>query len=364
MRTYDVIGVMSGTSMDGLDIAYCRITSDNDHYEYELRLAQTIPYSLAWRERLTQLFDQNAVTLAQVHTFYGQYVGMLLRDFMQKNDLQRRIDFISFHGQTIYHQPHKNYTLQIGNGAAVAAETGKPVVTDFRSTDVALGGQGAPLVPVGDLYLFRDYAICLNLGGIANLSFKQNGTRITGYDICGCNLLLNALAEEKGLHYDRDGLLAEKGKVNPALLERLNGWDFLDEAPPKTLGVEALLDGPLTWLQTPNLRTEDKLATVAKHISMQIAKAVEGCLKKMDKKPDKEPTVLVTGGGALNKYLVKLLEKDAPVPIHLPDANVINFKEAIIFAFLGVRRWEGKVNILASVTGASRDSIGGAVYLP
>lgn len=364
MKTYDVIGVMSGTSMDGLDIAYCKITVQNEKYEYELRLAQTIPYSKAWHERLNRVFEQDALTLAQVHTFYGQYVGILLRDFMQKNDLQRRIDFIAFHGQTIYHQPNKNYTLQIGNGAAVAAETGKPVVTDFRSTDVALGGQGAPLVPIGDYHLFPNYPICLNLGGIANLTVKDEPQSIYGFDICGCNLLMNALADEKGLAFDRDGKLAAKGKVIPKLLDKLNGWVFLDQTIPKTLGVEMLLEGPLGWIKESDKKTEDKMATVAEHIGIQIGRAIKQCIEVYDPRLEEETQVLVTGGGVHNKHLVKRLEKHSPVPLHIPSANLINFKEAIIFAFLGVRRWEGKINILASVTGASRDSIGGAVYLP
>jgi anhydro-N-acetylmuramic acid kinase len=283
---------------------------------------------------------------------YGHYLGQLVHTFIKKNDLQ--VDFISSHGHTIFHQPEKKITVQIGNGAALSAASGCSVVCDFRSLDVALGGQGAPLVPIGDRFLFSEYEYCLNIGGIANISFEKNSERIA-FDICPANMVLNALAQEEGIPFDADGNLARDGKINHSLLDELNAIDFYSQLPPKSLGREGVDENFFPVLKKNAISTRDKLSTCCEHIAIQVSKGID--------QNNKKGKMLITGGGAFNKFLVERIAAHLSPEVVLPAPAIINYKEALIFAFLGVLRWRDEVNCLKKVTGAISDSSGGAIYI-
>ena len=348
---YTVIGVMSGSSLDGVDLALCQFVKTGG-WSFSVIRTNVIPYSAEWKQRLLDATAMAGQELIRLDAEYGRYLGKLVMDFMKQGN--EKVDFISSHGHTIFHQPARGFTLQIGDGAAITAETGLPVVSDFRTTDVALGGQGAPLVPVGDRLLFGEYDFCLNIGGIANISAEMSGNRIA-YDICPANQLLNRLALKLGIEYDEGGKLAQQGNLDNALLQRLDSFPYYAKTFPKSLGNEnvaeyffPILDDSLSGLQ-------DKLHTCTEHISRQVAEAVNGENSAVKK-------ILVTGGGAFNKFLVEMIREKTHHKIVLPEEEVIKFKEAIVFAFLGVLRMRNEVNVLRSVTGASRDSVSGAVH--
>jgi len=349
------LGLMSGSSLDGLDIAFCRFKKVRDRWKYEILRAETVPCPPEWQHRLMNLPGKSAVVLAQTDIDLGHFMGACAREFIRKHRITP--GFIASHGHTIFHQPGNHLTLQIGKGAAIAAETGIPVVCDFRSTDVALGGQGAPLAPIGDQLLFSQYDYCLNLGGFSNISFDRQGVRIA-FDICPCHIVLNKLATLTGQAYDQDGLLARQGKMIPQLLEDLNRLIYYQEPPPKSLGqewIEVNIDPIMAqYIADPGFRIPDLLHTFSEHAAIQIGKQCDN---------DRVKKLLITGGGALNRFLIERIRYYAAAQIVLPDLYTIHFKEALIFAFLGLLRWRNEINCLASVTGAPRDNIGGAIYL-
>jgi anhydro-N-acetylmuramic acid kinase len=352
MNQYHVIGLMSGTSLDGVDIAYCRFELFEDKWEYGIIDASTIPYEAEWKLRLQNLSQASAFDFVKTHFDYGRYLGKLVSEFVRKQNI-KEVDFVASHGHTIFHQPLKNVTSQIGDGAALKAASGYTVVCDFRTSDVAYGGQGAPLVPIGDHYLFSDYTFCLNLGGIANISFELKEQRIA-FDICFCNILLNHYASLAGYAYDEGGKLAASGKLHLPLLEKLNAWSFYFRPFPKSLGREDA-DQILQWIDSYKLPVKDVLHTLAQHIAVQIAQVVNSVNTK--------GKILCTGGGAFHSYLLDLLKEKCLAEVVIPNAKTINYKEALIFAFLGVLRMRGEPNCLQSVTGATKDVCGGAVYV-
>ncbi|MCX6279742.1 MAG: anhydro-N-acetylmuramic acid kinase [Bacteroidetes bacterium] len=347
---YNVIGLMSGTSLDGLDLAFCEFENVNKQWKYYILNAETIPYSSEWRRRLSTLESASAFEFVAADVEYGHLLGKLTIDFIKKFHLHP--DFIASHGHTIFHQPEKKITSQIGRGSAIAAETGLPVICDFRSLDVALGGQGAPLVPIGDQLLFGHIEYCLNLGGFANISF-QRGDRRIAFDVSPANIVLNYLARIVGYEYDEDGRLASEGKINRQLYDALNSLAFYHTQPPKSLGKEWVVNSVFPLLNDLQIPVNDLLATFCEHIAIQVALAATG--SPSDK-------LMITGGGALNSFLISRIRHYTKPQIIIPDANTINYKEALIFAFLGVLRWRNEDNCLKSVTGAIRDSSGGAVY--
>ena len=350
MEKYQVIGLMSGTSLDGLDIAYCEFSLYNHRWSYNIECAETKPYPDRWTRILSTLESGSALDFVTADIEYGHLMGKHTREFIAKNYLFP--DFIASHGHTIFHQPEKRITSQIGRGSAIAAETGLPVICDFRSLDVALGGQGAPLVPIGDALLFDEFDFCLNLGGFANISCQIANERIA-YDVCPANLVMNQLASEAGYEFDRGGKLAATGTINQPLLETLNGLPYYQMESPKSLGKEWVVQYLLPLLITSEQSPTDLLATFCEHIAIQVAAA--SAMKK-------EAKMLVTGGGAFNDFLIQRIRHYAAPEIIIPDNHTINFKEALIFAFLGVLRWRNETNCLRSVTGASKDSSGGAIY--
>lgn len=351
---YSVIGLMSGTSLDGVDIAFCRFSNDKNRWTYEIVHGETIGYPDSWKQILLNLEKTDALTFQQTHVDYGLYLGALVADFIKKYDLKP--DFVSSHGHTIFHQPEKKLTVQIGAGSAIAAECNLPVVCDFRSLDVALGGQGAPLVPVGDKLLFSEFDFCLNLGGFANVSYQFNDQRIA-FDISPVNIVMNAICAKLGKEYDNGGELARTGTIHESLLHELNELSFynLPLDSPKSLGKEWVIKNIDPLLEKFNLSEADVLRTFCEHAAIQIAKA-------LNNKP--VGNLLVTGGGVYNTFLMEKIKKHVIHQLTIPGKDTIEFKEALIFAFLGVLRMRNEVNCLKTVTGAKHDNVGGVVAHP
>ena len=350
MKDITAIGLMSGSSLDGLDLALVKFKEEGEHYDFQIFAAETLPYPECWTEQLSEAFHKQPEDLVQLDKDYGKYLGEQVLAFAKKHNAQP--DFVASHGHTIFHRPEQHYTLQIGDGQELAKACGFLVINDFRSEDVSKSGQGAPLVPIGDKLLFGDYEICLNIGGIANVSYDENG-RCIAYDLCIANQALNYLAQMKGLPYDRDGQLARSGEVDMDLLKRLNKHPFYGQLPPKSLGREFFEDNQKNLLK--DLSVEDLLATFTEHIALQIALGVSHLPKGK---------ILVTGGGARNQFLMERLQARSSHEVVVPEPLLIDYKEALVFAFLGLLRLEGKTNVLASVTGAESDSCSGSIWKP
>ena len=341
------MGLMSGTSLDGLDVVCCGL-SFTDHWQYRIMGAATIPYPAAWKARLANAISLDGAELIRLDREYGRYLGECCAGLIRKNGWKP--DLIASHGHTVFHQPENGFTLQIGHGAEIFGRTGLPVVCDFRSQDIALGGQGAPLVPVGDKLLFADYGACLNLGGFANISVKRGSDR-TAWDICAANTVLNTLAEQLGAPYDEGGKCARSGKLIPGLSDDLGSLEFYSQAPPKSLGIEWVKRSVFPLLEKFS-SVEDKLHTYTVHIAGIIAGAID--VSGADR-------VLVTGGGAYNGFLVEMIRRNTAAELVIPDDETVQYKEALIFALLGVLRLRGEINVLRSVTGAERDHCSGTV---
>ena len=348
MKQTTAIGLMSGSSLDGLDLALVRFQEENGKYLFQILQAETLPYPDQWKTLLSEAFHKRPEDLVQLDKDYGKYLGKQVLAFAKKHNAQP--DFVSSHGHTIFHRPEEHYTLQIGDGQELAKACGFTVINDFRSEDVSKGGQGAPLVPIGDKLLFGDYEICLNIGGIANVSYDENGQRIA-YDLCIANQTLNYLAQMRGLPYDRDGQLARSGEVNMYLLKKLNKHPFYGQLPPKSLGREFFEANQKDLLK--DLPVEDMLSTFTEHIALQIALPISFLPKGK---------ILCTGGGARNKYLIERLQARTKHEVVVPEKMIIDYKEALVFAFLGLLRLEGKTNVLSSVTGAESDSCSGRIW--
>jgi len=340
---------MSGTSLDGLDLV-CVTFEKKQHWEFQILKAKTFSYNKHWRKKLGQLHTQSLQKIKAVEDDFIVLMASCILDFTK--DLGA-VDFVSSHGHTVFHQPDKGITLQIGNTAVLSKQINLPVVCDFRSQDVALGGQGAPLVPVGDLCLFKNYSACLNLGGFANVS-KTKESKVIAYDICAVNTVMNLLAQEKAMEFDTNGALAKAGKMIPELFNSLESLNFYHKKYPKSLGLEWVNSKVLPILDLfHQTAVEDRIHTYAQHIAKQIASN----FLSSDK-------ILVSGGGAKNHFLITLLKQNSKANFMIPDSEVIDFKEALIFAFLGLLRMKNEVNCLASVTGSKRDHSSGLIFYP
>lgn len=343
---------MSGTSLDGLDLAFCKFHFENENWQFELEKGATINYNDNLKAELKNAIHLNEKELLTLHYRLGEIFAKWTLDFIQKNKLKP--DLISSHGHTVFHEPKKNYTLQIGDGNQICKLTNIETVCDFRSTDVALKGQGAPLVPIGDQLLFNKFDFCLNLGGIANVSFEKNRFR-TAFDICICNILLNYLANKKGLEYDESGKMAQAGKLIPELYGHLNSHEYYQSNSPKSMGIEWFNEFIKPFIDNRKESINDLLHTSVLHIAHQI-KSV------LNENTTSSSNILVTGGGAFNKFLIEQLKKDGNYHIIIPTPEIINFKEAIIFAFMGVLRKINKDNVLCSVTGSTQNHSAGIIY--
>ena len=347
MSTYFAIGLMSGTSLDGLDICYVKF-SKSENWSFEILSAETISYDETWKLKLQNATQISAEDLLALDKEFGFFLGEKTQEFISKNNIIN-IDVIASHGHTVFHQPRRKFTLQIGDGRVIKIMTNKTVVYDFRSQDVLLGGNGAPLVPIGDELLFSEFDACLNLGGFSNISLKKNKERIA-FDISPVNVVLNFFAEKLGENYDKNGDFAKDGNINLEILEQLNVLEFYQKSHPKSLGIEFVKAEifPLLKDETP----ENILASFTEHIAIQIAKVFnENHLKK----------VLVTGGGTFNSYLIEKIREKSATEIIIPDEKIINFKEALIFALMGVLRMNNEINVLCSATGSSENHSSGIV---
>lgn len=343
--SYRVLGLMSGTSLDGVDLAICSFTK-NKNWHYKIEKSTTIKYSRYWLETLSNLHKKPEKIINEIDLKYGDLLSKLCNKFL-KNE---KIDYISSHGHTIFHQPENNFTLQIGNGNVISKNTKKITINNFRNLDVSLKGQGAPLVPVGDKLLFRKYKYCVNLGGFANVSIKKNN-KIIAFDICPVNIILNYFSNLKGRAYDLNGCMAQKGNLAPDLLKKLNSLQFYSKKYPKSLSREWVEKNIMPLIKN-DIKIEDVLHTLCEHIGIQIGKLLN----------DKE--ALFTGGGVFNSYLLSRIKFYSKSKIIIPDKRTIEFKEALIFAFLGVLRARGEVNCLQSVTGAIKDNCSGEINNP
>ena len=352
MVLYNVIGTMSGTSLDGLDIAHCSFTFSENKWTFKINEAQTIQFPNKLTEKLKSAINSSGLDLMKLHNELGNFIGEGVNNFILSENINKsEVNCIASHGHTIFHQPEINLTTQIGNGANISAITNLPVISDFRTSDIALGGQGAPLVPIGDQLLFSEYDYCINLGGIANISFQENEQRLA-FDICPVNIVLNKLSLELELPYDKNGDLAKSGNINTELLELLNKLDYYQKAAPKSLGLEYIENNVFPIIESSPISTEDKLRTFVEHISIQISKNIKSTNKE----------VLLTGGGTFNTFLAERIKANTNNNIIITSNQIIDFKEALIFAFLGVLRLRNEPNCLKSVTGASHNNIGGCIY--
>jgi anhydro-N-acetylmuramic acid kinase len=351
VRKYKIIGIMSGTSLDGVDIAYCRFVLKKKTWTFSVRAAQTFPYDPAWKSRLAKAPRLSGEALAALHTLYGTFLGQCCRQFAKQRKINK-IDGIASHGHTIFHQPKNKFTYQLGDGNALHAAVRLPVVCDFRGLDIALGGEGAPLVPPGDKFLFSNYDICLNLGGIANLSMDVRGER-KAFDICFCNMMLNHLAAKAQKDFDRNGEMARPGLVNPGLLNSMEKKYRARGKKYPSLGREGFEQDFLPLLEDESIPLRDRLRTVCESVADEIVRSIPLSAKRRK--------LLATGGGAHNGFLMELIERKLSrnTKITVPQKIIVDFKEALVFAFLGVLRLRGEINVLKSVTGASRDSCSG-----
>ncbi|MBU3010354.1 anhydro-N-acetylmuramic acid kinase [Polaribacter vadi] len=343
-----VIGVMSGTSLDGVDLVYVKFDK-NDYKNFVILNSETVSYPKEWKQRLQFAIDLSGKEIQELDNNYGKLLGGIINGFIQKFKLIN-IDFVASHGHTVLHQPEKGITLQIGNGKEIAEITKQKVVCDFRTQDVKLGGQGAPLVPIGDELLFSNYDYCINLGGFSNISFKKDGQRIA-YDICPVNIVLNFYANKLGFEYDASGEIAKSGKINHQLLAKLNALEFYQKNPPKSLGLEWVQQNVFPMIDQLEANVPDILRTVVEHVAIQISVAIKD-----------NTSLLFTGGGVFNTFLMEQVACYSNVKIGLPDCKLIHFKEALIFALLGLLKIDNQVNCLASVTGAQKDHSSGVIF--
>jgi len=352
MSNYNVIGLMSGTSMDGVDLAFCAFIKKDSGWEYEILQTKTYPYAQKWIDILTNIHELDPSFVNNVDQELGLYYSQLIENFI--NDHQMIPDFISSHGHTAFHRPESGLTLQIGNGDVMAQKLRMPVVNDFRKKDVQMGGQGAPLVPIGDHLLFNEYDLCLNLGGFSNISYQEDEKRLA-FDICPVNMALNEAASITGSAFDPEGSMARSGDIHERLLHDLESLEFYKLMGPRSLGREWYSKFFRPKMYGKKIPPVDLLATLTEHIALRISST-------LDTLPGRN--VLVTGGGCFNEFLIERMRALCDKDLHIPDDTLVSFKESLIFALLGVLRMRNEVNVLASVTGASRDHCSGVIHKP
>lgn len=355
---YRAIGCMSGSSLDGLDIACVEFTETGGNWTCQVLAAACIPYDSGWMEQLRSAPHLGAEAYLVLHSAYGRYTGELVNAFIQQYQLQHTIHLVASHGHTVFHDPTRRMTAQLGDGAAIAAVTGLTTISDLRSMDVALGGQGAPVVPIGEKLLFPGYNSFLNIGGIANIAVHSAG-HCLAYDVCPANRVLNLLASLNGKEMDEAGRMAAAGQVDANLLQKLNALPYYRKGYPKSLDNRFGTDVIFPMITEAGLTISDALCTYVEHIATQVSSALQ-------QHQPLAAELLVTGGGAFNSFLVERLQQHlqpAGMKAVVPDMETVKFKEALIMALMGVLRWREAANVLPSVTGASRSSSGGALWI-
>ena len=339
LKKYMTLGIMSGTSCDGLDMAFCEFWIDKKGWNYSLKKTITILYSRKWKKKLLNCNKIDSYKLQKLDLDFGNFIAKSIKNFIAKSKIKPTL--ISSHGHTVFHNPKDKISLQIGNGELIFSKVNIPVVYDFRQLDILMGGQGAPLVPFGEKSLFNNYDYCINIGGILNIT-HLNKNKTIAYDVCPANLVLNYLSRKLKLEYDKDGIKASKGKLIVELFSKLNALKYYKKKNPKSLDVIFVEKKIIPLLV--KYKVEDMLFTYTEHIAYQL----NNSLKKKNAK------ILITGGGTFNKYLmqrIKLLN-NLNSNFIVPTKNLINFKEALIFGFLGLLKFLNKKNVLKSVTGA------------
>jgi anhydro-N-acetylmuramic acid kinase len=361
---YRAVGLMSGSSLDGLDIVYAELEESGGNWTWSIPQAECLPYPADWFKRLSGATGLSALDYQLLHADYGHWLGAQVMRFMDVHGLQYKVALVASHGHTTFHIPGR-MTGQLGDGSAIAAETGLPVVSDLRAMDVALGGQGAPIVPIGEKLLWPGFSHFLNIGGIANISRHGVGG-FAAFDVCPANRVLNLLSAERGMAFDDGGRLAAAGRVDPMLLETLNGLDYYVQGYPKSLDNAFGTDTVLPMIRSSGLSVEDGLATFVAHISQQVRLAAIRLQGEAGGRTGNGQKMLVTGGGAFNTTLLSLItEHLAPmgIVVEAADTKTVNYKEGLVMALLGVLRWREEETVLTSVTGAIRASIGGALWM-
>lgn len=357
MNEYHILGMMSGTSLDGLDLVFARLTESAGAWEYQILASGCVDYDPKMRQRLQAAIELDVAGLLAFHTEYGGWLGEQAASFLEAQEVPA--DAVASHGHTVHHRPESGFTFQLGCPQQVALRCGVPCIGDFRSLDIRLGGQGAPLVPIGDRLLFGSYDFCLNLGGISNISFERGGKR-TAFDIGIANMLLNHLSLEAGRPYDAGGALARSGAVLPDLLQALDNLPYYRQPFPKSTGYEWFRDQIIPLLEAHPGPPEDRLQTATLHVAGTVARQIG------ELSGGGPASVLVTGGGAYNDFLMEQIREGTPpeVRIAIPGDGLVENKEALVFSLLGALRLSGQVNVLSSVTGARADSCSGVVFLP
>ncbi len=357
MKIYKIIGLMSGTSLDGLDLAYCHIWEKNGVWEFDIKETKSVKYSSEMLNTLKNAISLSAEKLIELHNTYGTWLGEQSSIFINENKLD--VDYIASHGHTTHHRPEMGLTFQVGSGQHLANVTGIKVIADFRTNDLALGGQGAPLVPIGDRMFFNEYDYCLNLGGISNVSFEVKDKRIA-YDIGLANMILNYITRKVDLEYDEDGILARSGNINNKMLAQLNNLKYYLLPHPKSIGYEWFLEEVVPIVEDNDDTIENLLHTSIHHICDKVAQQIN-----LNFKHNKQQ-LLITGGGALNSFLIATLQEKLgdTTKVVVPEKIIIEFKEALVFALMGVLRVEQLTNVLSSVTGAKKDSSSGVLFIP
>ncbi|MCH7534396.1 MAG: anhydro-N-acetylmuramic acid kinase [Bacteroidetes bacterium] len=352
MKTYNVLGIMSGTSMDGIDLAFCVFTHDKNKWSFQIKEAETVPYDESWLEMLSESRSLSRDKIRIYDLKYGAFIGNLAMDFITRYNLKP--DLIASHGHTILHEPDQGITFQLGDGKAIANKTKIKTINDFRSLDVSLGGQGAPLVPIGDALLFSEYDYCVNLGGFANISYDEDGKRIA-FDICPLNIVLNEYSLKLGKAFDKNGDFAKAGNLISPLFDQLNNLDYYSKSPPKSLGKEWVIEiaNPILH-KYQNYNPKDILNTLVEHMALQISSHLVTSTANS----------LFTGGGTFNNHLINRIKKYSKTKIGTPSNTIVSFKEAMIFGFLGVLKDRNEINCLSSVTGAQHDCVSGMVHIP
>ena len=359
---YRVIGLMSGSSMDGLDIVFTELEESGGKWNYRIKAADCYGYNQHWLHQLQNASRLSAYDYLLLHSAYGKLTGELVNRFIEEEQLHHQVQLIASHGHTVFHAPSSGMTSQLGDGATIAAVTGINVVSDLRAMDIALGGQGAPIVPVGEKLLFKEYRYFLNIGGIANISAGTEDAYLA-FDVCPANRVLNLLAQTVGKEYDYNGELASAGTIHEPLLTKLNALDYYRQPYPKSLANDfgTLVIFPL--IQSYSLTAEDALRTYTEHIALQLGNAIQHIQTTA---ADGIQQMLVTGGGAFNSFLIerlKALLHPQQIEVVIPDSVLVKYKEGLVMALLGILRWREENTVLQTVTGATRSSIGGAVWI-
>lgn len=347
----NILGIMSGTSCDGLDFCLCQFSPKDKGYSYKIIKTHSFSYNQNWALRLEQAYTLSGADLKRLEYDFTEYQILCIQEF-QNLYPNLHIDVVATHGHTIFHNPEIGYTFQMTLGGLLAEKTKIVTISNFRDQDVFLGGQGAPLVPIGDLLLFNQYDACINLGGFANISFQNKGQRMA-YDLCPFNILMNIEAGKLGKAYDNSGHLAQSGEIIPELLETLNQLPYYQKSPPKSLSVEDLRSNYLNAIELYKAKPQDNLSTLVAHFVNVIGDSIKDHEK-----------VLLTGGGVFNNYFVNNLKNTCSSYLEVPNTTIIEFKEALIFAFLGYLRLRNQVNVLSSVTGSRTNHSSGQIYYP